>query len=153
MRRSAVVLAIASLGGVLTIGAVSNVAAARVRPASTTCSVLDGYSPDSPPLSGQAVCAYGSGTVFNGGGTIQWANGHTSTFSPPASTTQVSDRRCPAVAGATLSIALNYAGVTVVSGPLAGSHFRGKLCLYMVNASHGVPPGLEYFQNEGSVHL
>lgn len=95
MRRLALVLAIASLGGGLTIGAVSNVAAATGHPAKTTCTVFNGYS---PPASGQAVCAYGSGTVTNSGLTIQWANGQTSTMSPPSSSTPISDRRCPVLA-------------------------------------------------------
>ncbi len=151
MRRLALVLAIASLGGVLTVGAVSNVAAAKVRPAKTTCTVYNGYN---QPINGQVVCAYGSGTVTNAGLTIQWANGQTSTLSETGSTlTQVSDRRCPAVAGDTLSIALKSAGGTVASGPLAGSHVRGRLCEYMVNPSRGIPPGTEYFQNEGLFHL
>jgi hypothetical protein len=150
MRRLALVLAIASLGGVLTVGAVSNVAAATVHPAKTTCTVFNGYN---PPINGQAVCAYGSGTVSNSGLTIQWANGQTSTLSQPGSPTQISDRRCPALAFATLSEALRFSVGTVVSGPLTGSQVRGKLCLYMVNPSRGFPPGTEYFQNEGLFHL
>ena len=150
MRRLALVLAVASLGGGLTIGALSTVAAATVHPAKTSCTVFNGYS---QPASGQAVCAYGSGTVTNSGLTVQWANGQTSTISPPASSAQVSDRRCPALAFATLSAAFRFAGGTVVSGPLAGSHVKGRLCEYMVNPSRGVPPGSEYFQNEGLFHL
>ena len=150
MRRLALVLAIASLGGGLSIGAVSNVAAATGHPAKTTCTVFNGYS---PPASGQAVCAYGSGTVTNSGLTIQWTNGQTSTMSPPSSSTPISDRRCPALAFATLSAAFRFTGGTVVSGPLAGSHVRGRLCEYMVNPSRGVPPGSEYFQNEGLFHI
>ena len=149
MRRLALVFAIASLGGVLTIGAVSNVAAAKVRPAKTTCTVYNGYN---QPVSGQAVCAYGSGTVTNSGLTIQWANGQTSTLSPPGSSTPIGDRRCPALAFATLSAAFKFTGGTVASGPLAGSHVRGRLCEYMV-VSRGFPPGSEYFQNEGLFHL
>ena len=150
MRRLALVLAFASLGGGITIGAASNIAAATVHPAKTTCTVFNGYS---PPASGQAVCAYGSGAVSNSGLTIQWANGLTSTLSQPGSSTPISDRRCPALAFATLSAAFRFTGGTVVSGPLAGSHVRGRLCEYMVNPSRGVPPGSEYFQNEGLFHL
>jgi hypothetical protein len=150
MRRLALVLAIATLGGGLTIGSVSNVAAATVHPAKTTCTVFNGYN---PPATGQAVCAYGSGTVTNSGLTIQWANGLTSTMSPPGSSIPISDRRCPALAFATLSAAFRFTGGTVVSGPLVGSHVRGRLCEYMVNPSRGVPPGSEYFQNEGLFHL
>lgn len=152
MHRLALVLAIASLGGVLTIGAASNVAAATVHPAKTTCTVFNGYN---QPINGQAVCAYGSGAVVtnNSGLTIQWANGQTSTLSPPGSSTQISDRRCPTLTFATLSAAFRFTGVTVVSGPLAGSHVRGRLCEYMVNPSRGIPPGTGYFQNEGLFHL
>jgi hypothetical protein len=150
VRRSALVLAIASLGGGLTFGAVSNVAAATVHPAKTTCTVFNGYN---QPVDGQAVCAYGSGAVTNSGSTIQWANGQTSTLSPPGSLTQISDRRCPALSFATLSAAFRTTGGTVVSGPLAGSHVRGRLCEYIVDPSRGVPPGSEYFQNEGLFHL
>ena len=150
MRRLALVLSIASLGGGLAIGAVSNVAAATGHPAKTTCTVFNGYS---PPASGQAVCAYGNGIVTNSGLTIQWANGQTSTMSPPSSSTPISDRRCPVLAFATLSAAFRFTGGTVVSGPFAGSHVRGRLCEYMVNPSRGVPPGSEYFQNEGLFHI
>ncbi len=152
MRRLALVLAIASLGGVLTIGAVSNVAAATGHPAKTTCTLFSGYN---QPINGQAVCAYGSGTttVTNGGLTIQWANGQTSTLSQPGPPAQVSDRRCPALTFATLSAAFRFPVGTVASGPLAGSHVRGRLCEYMVNPSRVIPPGTEYFQNEGLFHL
>ena len=150
MRRLALVLAIASLAGGLTIGALPTVAAAAVRPAKTTCTVFNGYN---EPASGEAVCAYGSGTVTNSGLTIQWDNGQTSTISPPGSSTPISDRRCPALAFATLFAAFRFTGGTVVSGPLAGSPVRGRLCEYMVNPSWGVPPGSEYFQNEGLFHL
>ena len=150
MRRSALIVAIASLAGVLTTGAVSNVAAASVRPASTTCTVFNAYS---ALLSVQAVCAYGSGIVTNGGLTIQWANGQTSTTSGPGTETPVSDRLCPAIAGDTLSEALKTTGGTVTSGPLAGSQVRGRFCLYTVNPSRGLPPGTGYFQNLGIFHL
>jgi uncharacterized membrane protein len=150
MRRLALVLAIAALGAGLTIGAVSNVAAAAIHPDKTTCTIFNGYS---PPANGQAVCAYGSGTVTNSGLSIEWANGQTSTMSPPGSSIPISDRRCPALTFASLSAAFRFAGGTVVSGPLAGSHVRGRLCEYTVNPSRGVPPGSEYFQNEGLFHL
>jgi hypothetical protein len=150
MRRLALILAIASLGGGLAIGAVSNVAAATVHPAKTTCTVFTGYS---PPGSGQAVCAYGSGTVTNSGLTIQWTNGQTSTVSAPRSSTPISDRRCPALAWATISAAFRFTDGTVASGPLAGSHVRGRLCEYLLNPGRGVLPGSEYFQNEGLFHL
>jgi len=150
MRRLTLVLAIASLGGGLTIGSVSSVAAATVHPAKTTCTVFNGYN---PPATGQAVCAYGSGTVTNSGLTIQWANGLTSTMSPPGSSTPISDRRCPVLTFATVSAAFRFTGGTVVSGPLVGSRVRGRLCEYMVNPSRGVPPGSEYFQNEGLFRL
>ena len=150
MRRLALGLAIASFGSVLTIGALSNVAAATVPSAKTTCTIFNGYS---PPANGQAVCAYGSGSVTNSGLTIQWANGQTSTMSPPSSSTPISDRRCPVLAFASLSAAFRFAGGTVVSGPLAGSHVRGRLCEYMLNPSRGIPPGSEYFQNEGLFHI
>jgi hypothetical protein len=149
MRRSALILAIGSLAGVLSIGAVSNVsAAARVHPAGTTCSVFNGYS---VLLDGQAVCGYGSGSVTNSG-TIQWANGQTSTLSGPGTETQISDRQCPAVAGDTLSEAVKTTGGTVASGPLAGSRVWGKICLYIVNSPR-LPPGTGYFQNLGIFHL
>jgi hypothetical protein len=150
MRRLALALAIASLWGGIAIGAASNIAAATVHPVQTTCTVFNGYS---PPASGQAVCFYGSGTVSNSGLTIQWANGLTSTVSQPGSSTPISDRRCPALSFATLSAAFRFTGGTVVSGPLTGSHVRGRLCEYMVNPSRGVPPGSGYFQNEGLIHL
>jgi hypothetical protein len=150
MCRLTLALAIASLGGGLTIGAAPNVAAASVHPAKTTCTVFNGYN---EPVNGQAVCTYGSGTVTNSGLTIHWANGQTSTMSPPGSSTQISDRRCPALAFATVFAAFRFTGGTVISGPLAGSHVRGRLCEYMVNPSRGVPPGSEYFQNEGLFHL
>lgn len=150
MRRLALVLVVASLGGGLTIGAASNGAAATVHPAKTTCTVFNGYS---PPANGQAVCGYGSGTVTNSGLTIQWANGQTSTVSPPSSSTQIDDRRCPALVFATLSAEFRFSGGTVVSGPLTGSRVRGRLCEYMVNPSRGVPPGSEYFQNDGLFQL
>lgn len=149
MRRLALVLAITSLVGLLTIGA-PKVAAATVRPAKTTCTVFNGYS---PPATGQAVCAYGSGTVTNRGLTIQWANGQTSTMSPPVSSTPIRDRRCPVLTFATLSAAFSFTGGTVVSGPLVGSQVRGRLCEYMLNPSRGVPPGSEYFQNKGLFHI
>ena len=150
MRRLALVLAIASLGCGLTIGAVSNSAAATVHPAKTTCTVFNGYN---QPVNGQAVCAYGSGAITNSGLTIQWANGQTSTMSPPSTRTQIGDQRCPALVFATLFAEFRFTGGTVVSGPLAGSHVRGKLCEYTVNPSRGVPPGSEYFQNEGLFQL
>ena len=150
MRRLVLVLAIASVGAVITVGTASSVAVATVHPAKTTCTVFNGYS---PPINGQVVCAYGSGTVTDSGLTIQWSNGQTSTLSPPGSSTQISDRRCPALGFAILSAAFRFTGGTVVSGPLAGSHVRGRLCEYMVNPSRGVPPGSEYFQNEGLFHL
>ena len=150
MRRLALILAIASLGSVLTQGAMPNVAAATVQSAKTTCTVFSGYS---PPADGQAVCAYGTGTVTNSGLTVQWANGQTSTMSPPGSSMPISDRRCPVLAFATVSAAFRFTGGSVVSGPLAGSHVRGRLCEYMVVPSRGIPPGTEYFQNYGLFHL
>jgi hypothetical protein len=74
-------------------------------------------------------------------------------MSAPQSSTPISDRRCPALNFATLSAAFRFTGGTVVSGPLAGSQVRGRLCEYVVNPSRGVPPGSEYFQNEGLFHL
>jgi hypothetical protein len=150
MRRLALVLAVAFLGAGLTVGSVTNAAAASVHLAKTTCTVFNGYN---PPATGQADCAYGSGTVTNSGLTIQWANGLTSTMSPPRSSTPISDRRCPALAFATLFAAFRFTGGTVVSGPLVGSQVRGRLCEYMVNPSRGVPPGSEYFQNQGLFRL
>jgi hypothetical protein len=148
MRRWILVLAIA--WGGLAIGGVSSVAAAAVHPAKTTCTVFNGYN---PPAVGQAVCTYGSGAVINGGLTIQWTNGLTSTVSPPGSSIPISDRRCPALSFATLSAAFRFRGGTVVSGPLTGSHVGGKLCEYIMNPSRGIPPGSGYFQNEGHFHL
>src|SRR5579871_6525364 len=126
MRRLALVLLVASLVGVLSLGAESSVAAASSRPAKTTCTVFYLYNVGN---TGQAVCGYGTGTVTNSGLTIQWADGQTSTLSSTGWTsTELSGRKCPTIPGDTFSIELRWTGGTVASGPLAGSHVRERFC-------------------------
>lgn len=148
MRRLALGLVVASLGGALPIGAVSGVAGANVHPAKTTCTIFDVYSVGNI---GRAVCAYGTGTVSvsNSGLTVQWANGQTSTLSAPSTFTQLRDRKCPVISGDTLLGSFKFIGGTVTSGPLVGSSVRVKFCEYSVNDV----PGVQYAQNRGLVHL